>query len=119
MDAEMDAVTFLEGISVDYPDITSLLDTPQLLALDMDPREPFKSTDVRIWLCVCVCKNHRITASQVNEKFVKMLEGFFMSQYAVHTAKAALQVSLMDPIKKGDDVDTEKQQLVIKTIKKV
>lgn len=42
-----DAVTFLEGISAEYPDITSLLDSPQLLALDMDPGEPFKTSDVR------------------------------------------------------------------------
>ncbi len=56
---------------------------------------------------------------QVNEKFVKFLEGFFLSQYIIYNAKATLQLALMDPCKKGEDVDTQKQQIVIKTTKKV
>lgn len=45
-----DGITFLEDISSIYPDVTALLNTPQLLALDMDPNKPFASSSVNIIL---------------------------------------------------------------------
>ncbi len=49
MAAEMeDAVTFLQRVSDQYSDVTSLLSTPQLLALDMNPKEPFQNDNVRL-----------------------------------------------------------------------
>ena len=33
-----DAVTFLENLEEDYPDIASLLTTEQLKSLDLDPK---------------------------------------------------------------------------------
>ncbi len=53
-----DAVTFLDRISVDYPDVLSLLDSSQLLALDMDPRKPFETHNVRN--LPCVCERHKL-----------------------------------------------------------
>ncbi len=52
MAAEMeDAVRFLERVSTQYYAITSLLSNSQLLALDMNPKEPFQNDDVRSTLC--------------------------------------------------------------------
>ena len=41
-----DAVTFLENVSSQYPNVPALLSKTQLLALDMDPKEPFDDTNV-------------------------------------------------------------------------
>lgn len=44
-----DAVTFLETAKKLYSDVTLLLNKSQLLALDMDPKQPF--TD-QVWTSV-------------------------------------------------------------------
>lgn len=92
-----DAVTFLEDARRVYPNVTHLLNTLQLLALDMEPREPFEK-------------------SSENEQFVKLAEAYFVTKYSIDQAQGALRVALLEPRKKGKEVDVEEEKLVIKCL---
>lgn len=55
----------------------------------------------------------------MNEKFVKLVEGFFTTKHAIYTAKTSLQLALVEPSKIGEDVNTEKQGVIISCFEKV
>ena len=122
-----DAVTFLENVSSQYPNVSALLSKTQLLALDMDPKEPFDDTNVSndtvefaftsgFILCICYIFVYMM---QVSEKFVRLVEGYFVTKHAIHTAKTALRMALLEPQNKGDAVDTQDQEIVISCLEKV
>ena len=92
-----DAVTFLEDARRVYPDVTHLLNTVQLLALDMEPREPFKK-------------------GSENEQFVKLAEAYFVTKYSIDQAQGALRVALLEPRTKGKEVDVKEEKLVIECL---
>ena len=77
-----DAVTFLEDICRLYPDATHLLNTLQLLALDMSPQEP-------------------LTKGNENEEFLKITEAYFVTRLSVNHAKYELRSSLSLPRSEG------------------
>ena len=95
-----DAVTFLEEARGIFPDVTSLLNTNQVLALDMDPKDPFQE-------------------DTVNEQFVKLAEAYFVTKHNVDQAKYALRISLMEPHAKDKEVDVAAEEKVIKCMEKV
>ncbi len=55
----------------------------------------------------------------MNENFVKLVEGYFVSKHAIYSAKGNLQMALMEPKNKGDDINTKKQELVIEVMRMV
>lgn len=95
-----DAVTFLESARSIYPDVTLLLNTVQLLALDMHPNEPFSS-------------------ERVNEEFVRLTEAFFSTKFNVDQTKNALRLALMEPHTKNKEIDVEDERKVIQCLEKV
>ena len=95
-----DAVTFLESARSVYPNVTLLLNTVQLLALDMHPNEPFST-------------------ERVNEEFVRLTEAFFLTKFNVDQSKNALRVALMEPHKMNKEVDVEDERRVIQCLEKV
>ncbi len=50
---------------------------------------------------------------------MKLVEGYFVSKYAICNAKESLQLALMEPQKFGDDIDTNKHELVIEVMRMV
>ena len=100
MDELEDAVTFLENTRKTYPNVTSLLNTNQLLALDMDPKEPF-------------------SYGTVNEDFLNLAEAYFVVKYNIDQAKNALRYALMEPHAKHKEVDVDGEKGVITCLEKV
>ena len=96
-----DAVTFLERVKAVYPNVTSLLNTTQLLALDTDLAVPYSDQK---------------TAS---EDFVKLTEAYFVTKYSMDMTKNALRVALVEPHASGKTVDVEEQERTIQCLKKV
>ncbi len=95
-----DAVTFLENAKKSFPNVTSLLTTPQLLSLDMDPQEPFNELTV-------------------DQDFVKLSESYFTVKFSIDQAKSALRGALMEPVTKGKEVDVEAEKAVISCLEMV
>ena len=89
-----DAVTFLENTRKLYPNVTSLLTTSQLMALDMSPKEPFDD-------------------KTINEDFVKLAEAYFVAKNSIDQAKSALRTALMEPMAKGKELDVDAERKVI------
>ncbi len=50
---------------------------------------------------------------------MKLVEGYFVSKFAIYNAKENLQLALMEPQKSGDDIDTNKHELVIEVMRMV
>ena len=50
---------------------------------------------------------------------MKLVEGYFVSKHAIYSAKGNLQMALMEPKNKGDDINTKKQELVIEVMRMV
>ncbi len=95
-----DAVTFLENAKKRFPNITALLTTNQLVALDMDPGEPFNDRTV-------------------NEDFIKLVESYFVTKHSIDQTKGALRQALMEPLSRGKEVDVQAEQEVITCLEKV
>ena len=96
-----DAVTFLERAKAVYPNVTSLLNTTQLLALDTDLAVPYSDQKT------------------ANEDFVKLTEAFFVTKHSMDMTKNALRLALMEPHASGKQVDVEEEEKVILCLKKV
>ena len=92
-----DAVSFLEDARRVYPDVTHLLNKVQLLALDMDPREPF-------------------TKGSENEEFVKVAEAFFVTKLNCDLTKGDLRAALMEPRAAGKPLDVSEKEIVIECL---
>ena len=95
-----DAVSFLEDAHLVYPDVTHLLNKVQLLALDMDPREPF-------------------TRGSENEEFVRVSEAFFLTKLNCQSTKSDLRAALMEPRAKGKPLDVSEKERVIRCLEMV
>ena len=95
-----DAVSFLEGATAVYPQITSVLTRVQLLALDMSPTEAF-------------------AAQTVNEDFVRLAEAYFQTKHAVYSAELTLRMALLEPRTKGKGLDVDAVHQTITCLKKV
>ena len=92
-----DAVFFLEDARGVYPDVTHLLNNVQLLALDMDPREPF-------------------TKGSENEEFVKVAEAFFVTKLNCDVTRGDLRAALMEPRAAGKSLDVSEKEIVIECL---
>ena len=95
-----DAVTFLDEARRVYPNVTHLLNTVQLFALEMNPQEPF-------------------TSGRENEEFVKLAEGYFVTKHCIYQAEVSLRQVLMEPQAKTNDWDVADEKLVIKCLEMV
>lgn len=100
VDEVQDTVSFLEDARLVYPNVTHLLNKLQLLALDMDPREPF-------------------ARGRDNEEYLKLVEAYFAVKFNYDTAKSELRHALMEPRNKGKAVDVEGEEAVIKCLEMV
>ena len=96
-----DAVTFLERAKEIYPNVTSLLNTNQLLALDTDPTAPYSDQKT------------------ANEEFIKLTEAYFVTKHSVDTTKNTLRAALMEPHAKDKQIDVDDEDRVIECLKKV
>ena len=96
-----DAVTFLERAKEIYPNVTSLLNTNQLLALDTDPTAPYSDQKT------------------ANEEFIKLTEAYFVTKHSVDTTKNTLRAALMEPHAKDKQIDVDDEDSVIECLKKV
>ena len=96
-----DAVTFLERAKAVYPNVTSLLNTTQLLALDTDLTVPYSDQKT------------------ANEDFVKLTEAYFVTKHSMELTRNALRLALMEPHASGKQVDVEEEEKVIQCLKKV
>ena len=95
-----DTVSFLEDARLVYPNVTHLLNKLQLLALDMDPRQPF-------------------SRGRENEDYLKLVEAYFAVKFNNDTAKSELRNALIEPRNKGKAVDVEGEEAVIKCLEMV
>ena len=95
-----DAVSFLEDARRVYPDVSHLLNKVQLLALDMDPREPF-------------CKGSE------NEEFVKVAEAFFITKLNCDLTRGDLRAALMEPRATGKTLNVLEKERVIQCLEMV
>ena len=95
-----DAVFFLEEARLVYPDVTHLLTKPQLLALDMAPREPF-------------CKGSE------NEEFLKITEAYFSTKLSCDVAKNELRSALLVPRTAGKPLDVAREESVVACLEMV
>ena len=89
--------TFLEEARHVYPNVTQLLNAVQLLALKMEPMEPFSK-------------------GSENEQFLKLAEAYFVTKHSIDHAREALRVALLHPQTKGKEVDTHEEKLVIQCL---
>ena len=96
-----EAVTFLERVKAVFPNVTSLLNTTQVLALDTDLAVPYSDQKT------------------ANEDFVKLTEAYFVTKHNVDMTKNALRLALMDPHTSGKTVDVEEQERTVQCLKKV
>ena len=96
-----DAVTFLERAKEIYPNVTSLLNTNQLLALDTDPTSPYSDQKT------------------ANEEFIKLAEAYFVTKFNVDAVKNTLRAALMEPHAKDKQIDVDDEDRVIDCLKKV
>jgi len=88
---------FLEEARHAYPHVTQLLNAVQLLALEMEPMEPFSK-------------------GSENEQFLKLAEAYFVTKYSIDHAEEALRVALLEPQTKGKEVDMSKKEAVIQCL---
>lgn len=95
-----DAVAFLERARESYPDVTSILNTNQLLCLEFAPNEPFPR-------------------ERVDEHFVKLAEAFFVTKFSSDQAKNSLRIALLEPRTKGKEWDVPSVEKVINCLEKV
>jgi len=56
---------------------------------------------------------------QINETFVRLAEGYFVTKHSVVAAQKLLRNYLIEPMNKGKELDTVKQKLVISCLEKV
>ena len=99
-DSVQDAVTFLEDTCRLYPDATHLLNTVQLLALDMSPQEPF-------------------TKGNENEEFLRLTEAYFVTKQSIEQTKFDLRASLTSPRSSGKPLNVDGMEKVIACLEKV
>ena len=95
-----DAVSFLERAREIYPDVTSILNTNQLLCLEFSPGEPFPS-------------------ESVNEQFIRLAEAFFFTKFSRDQAKSALRVALLEPRSRGKEWDVVAEEKIIDCLETV
>ena len=95
-----DAVSFLEDARRVYPDVTHLLNNVQLLALDMDPREPF-------------------TKGSENEEFLKVAKAFFVTKLNCDLTRGDLRAALMAPRVAEKPLDVSEKEIVIECLEMV
>lgn len=87
---------FLEEARHAYPHVTQLLNAVQLLALKMEPMEPFSK-------------------GSGNEQFLKLAEAYFVTKYSIDHAEEALRVTLLEPQTKKE-VDMNEKEAVIQCL---
>ena len=95
-----DAVSFLEDARRVHPNVTHFLNRLQLLALDMEPHQPFPR-------------------GKQNEEFVKLAEAYFVTKLNADLARGELRTALMEPHSKGKTVDVEEEKAVIECLEMV
>ena len=95
-----DAVSFLEDARRVHPNVTHFLNRLQLLALDMEPHQPFPR-------------------GKQNEEFVKLAEAYFVTKLNADLARGELATALMEPHSKGKTVDVEEEKAVIECLEMV
>ena len=95
-----DAVSFLEDARCVYPNVSHLLNKVQLLALDMDAREPFSK-------------------GSENEEFVKVAEAFFITKLNCDLTRGDLRAALMEPRAAGKPLDVSEKESVIQCLEMV
>ena len=96
-----EAVTFLERVKAVCPNVTSLLNTTQVLALDTDLAVPYSDQK---------------TAS---EDFAKLTKAYFVTKCSMDITKNMLRHALLKPHKSGKTVDVEEQERTVQCLKKV
>lgn len=107
-----DAVVFIQSLEPEFPDVTSLLTTDQLKALDLDPKY--------VWLrccrvfeiyslhtnCAFFCSTP-LDGDDVNETFVRLADSYFTAKMGAEGAQSSLRTELSEARAKGKEASPE------------